>query len=179
MNKPQNKVMTKNVEYDSEITLENILDHSPREPKKTKITGVITTILQYDAMTNHYCIQNPLDNVEQISVSKSTVEIGESTIGKEVLISFEDENVYRPVITGIIQKLESSTKSISNTNKQYQTKLDDSERLIFSAEREIVLQCGKSSIHLTKAGKVIIRGNYVLSRSTGLNSMKGGSVSIN
>jgi len=179
MNNPQNKTMTKNVEYNSEITLENILDHSPREIKKTKISGVVSSILQYDAMTSHYCIQNPLDNLEKIPVSKSTVEISESTIGKEVLISFEDENVYRPVITGIMQKLELPTKSISNTNKQFQTKLDDSERLVFSAEREIVLQCGKSSIHLTKAGKVIIRGNYVLSRSTGLNSMKGGSVSIN
>jgi len=179
MNKPQNETMTKNVEYDSEITLENILAHSPRELKKTKIAGVVSTVLQYDALTNHYCIQNPLDNLEQISVNKSTVEISESTIGKEVLINFEDENVYRPVITGIMQKLELPTKNICDKHNQFQTKLDDSERLIFSAEREIVLQCGKSSIHLTKAGKVIIRGNYVLSRSTGLNSMKGGSVSIN
>ena len=179
MNKPVNKSVSEDLEFNTEITLENILDHSPREVKKTKKVGVISTILQYDSATNQYFIQNPLDSVEQILVSKSTVEICESTIGKEVLISFEEENVYRPVITGIIQKLKQPVESAKNSNKQFETKLDDSERLIFSAEREIVLQCGKSSIHLTKAGKVIIRGNYVLSRSTGLNSMKGGSVSIN
>ncbi len=55
----------------------------------------------------------------------------------------------------------------------------DGERLEFSAEREIVLRCGKASITLTRAGKVIIRGAYLSSRSTGVNRIKGGSVQIN
>jgi hypothetical protein len=32
---------------------------------------------------------------------------------------------------------------------------------------------------LTHAGKVLIRGAYVLSRSSGVNRIKGGSVQIN
>lgn len=55
----------------------------------------------------------------------------------------------------------------------------DGERLEFSAEREIVLRCGKASITLTRAGKVIIHGAYLSSRSTGVNRIKGGSVQIN
>jgi hypothetical protein len=42
-----------------------------------------------------------------------------------------------------------------------------------------VLQCGKASITLTKAGKVLIQGSYVSSRSTGVNRVKGGSVQLN
>ena len=59
-----------------------------------------------------------------------------------------------------------------------QAKLDG-EQVTLSAEKEIVLKCGKSSITLTKAGKIIIRGEYVLSRSSGVNKIKGGSVQIN
>lgn len=55
----------------------------------------------------------------------------------------------------------------------------DTERRVISADREVVLQCGKASITLTRAGKVIIRGEYVLTRSAGVNRIKGASVQIN
>ena len=47
------------------------------------------------------------------------------------------------------------------------------------AEREIVLRCGDSSITLTRAGKVIIKGKYILNRSSGYNKIKGAAVEIN
>ena len=53
------------------------------------------------------------------------------------------------------------------------------EVLQLTAEREIVLRCGKASITLTRAGKVLIRGEYIFSRSTGVNKMKGGSIQLN
>jgi hypothetical protein len=53
------------------------------------------------------------------------------------------------------------------------------DRLVLVANREIVLQVGKASITLTQAGKIILRGTYVLSRSSGVNRIKGGSVQIN
>ena len=53
------------------------------------------------------------------------------------------------------------------------------ERLELTAEREIVLRCGKASITLTRAGKVLIRGDYISSRSSGVNKIKGGSVQLN
>lgn len=53
------------------------------------------------------------------------------------------------------------------------------ERIELVAEQEIVLRCGDASITLTKAGKIVLRGAYVLSRSSGVNKIKGGSVQIN
>jgi hypothetical protein len=50
---------------------------------------------------------------------------------------------------------------------------------VIEAEREIILKCGEASITLTRAGKVIIRGNYILSRSTGYNKIKGAAIDIN
>ena len=55
----------------------------------------------------------------------------------------------------------------------------DNERLVLSAEKEIVLNCGAASLTLTRAGKILLRGAYILSRSRGANRIKGGSVQIN
>ena len=54
-----------------------------------------------------------------------------------------------------------------------------SERLIVTAKEQVVIRCGKASITLTRAGKVLIQGEYVLSRSAGVNRVKGGSVQLN
>ena len=55
----------------------------------------------------------------------------------------------------------------------------DGKRVTFDAKEQIVLRCGKSSITLTRAGKILIRGAYLLNRSSGVNRIKGGSVQIN
>jgi hypothetical protein len=55
----------------------------------------------------------------------------------------------------------------------------DGARMVVSAREQMVLRCGKASITLTRAGKVLIQGSYVLTRSTGVNRVKGGAVQIN
>lgn len=48
-----------------------------------------------------------------------------------------------------------------------------------TAQQQLVLRCGAASITLTRAGKVLIRGTYLLSRSSGVNRIKGGSIQLN
>jgi len=55
----------------------------------------------------------------------------------------------------------------------------DGRKISIDAAQQLVLRSGKASITLTAAGKVIIRGDYVLTRSTGVNQIKGASVQIN
>lgn len=55
----------------------------------------------------------------------------------------------------------------------------DSEHRVVEGRESVTLRCGKASITLTKAGKVLIEGEYVLSRSRGANRIRGGSVQIN
>ena len=55
----------------------------------------------------------------------------------------------------------------------------DGKRFTFDAKEQIVLRCGKSSITLTRAGKVLIKGAYLLHRSSGVNRIRGASVHIN
>jgi uncharacterized protein (DUF2345 family) len=53
------------------------------------------------------------------------------------------------------------------------------DELEFTAQKQITLRCGESSITLTAAGKIIIRGKYIVSRSSGVQRIKGGAVQIN
>ncbi len=57
--------------------------------------------------------------------------------------------------------------------------LVDGRRVVVEAKRELVLRCGKASITLTRAGKIILRGTHVVSKSSGANSVQGTQVRIN
>jgi hypothetical protein len=53
------------------------------------------------------------------------------------------------------------------------------EVLNLAADEKISLTCGEASITMTAEGAIVIRGAKVVSRSKGLNRIKGASVLIN
>ena len=114
--------------------------------------------------------------------AKTTVVLGRETLGEEVLLVFEAANVLKPIIIGVLQSpttLDEKTQRIPGQHSSLPIVECDGERVMVSAEKEIVLRCGEASITLTRAGKILIKGTYVLSRSSGVNRIKGGSVQIN
>lgn len=115
---------------------------------------------------------------EQGIRARTTVAITRSDIGKQVALLFESGDMRKPVIIGRIQTPPPSIEESKSAPETVETTLDG-ERLTLTANREIVLKCGKASITLTKAGKIIVRGAYLLNRSSGVNKIKGASVQIN
>jgi hypothetical protein len=107
--------------------------------------------------------------------ARSTVSIGVERVGAEVVLAFEDGAPNKPIILGLLEPAAQPAPPLAGPIAV----AVDNERIELTAEREIVLRCGKASITLTRAGKVIIRGAYLLSRSSGVNRIKGGSVQIN
>jgi hypothetical protein len=101
----------------------------------------------------------------------STVALSKEDVGKEAVLVFEDCDPCRPILVGLLQNVSRSEKKADITV--------DGERVTLSAEREMVLRCGDASITLTRAGKVLIRGKYVVSRSSGVNMVKGAIVHVN
>jgi hypothetical protein len=100
----------------------------------------------------------------------------------EVLLLFENNTPERPVIVDILCSdlgEDNGPEAISLDREKPEEVVVDGRKITFTAKEEILLRCGRSSITLTKAGRVIIRGAYLLNRSSGVNRIKGGSVQIN
>jgi len=102
--------------------------------------------------------------------------------GREVLLAFENNNPRLPIIVdtmySLIEEITEPTTGVIQAEEP-QVVTIDGKRISFEAENEIVLKCGKASITLTRAGKVLIKGEYVLSHASGENRIRGGAVSIN
>ncbi|MEW9898548.1 DUF6484 domain-containing protein [Chitinivorax sp. PXF-14] len=114
---------------------------------------------------------------KEIVPARSVVRLCRDMLGADVLVLFENGDFHRPLIVGVVQTR--IADECAATPALPVTVDLDGERLLLSAEREITLRCGDSSITLTRAGKIIIKGNYILSRSTGYNKIKGAAVDIN
>ena len=82
-----------------------------------------------------------------------------------------DQTVFDTTIT--------TTREMIDTNLQTDTVHVDGKRVVLEGQEEVVLKCGEASITLTRNGKVVIRGKYLLSRSSGINRILGGSVQVN
>ena len=90
---------------------------------------------------------------------------------------FEDGDPLRPIVMGVLRQ---NDEGWPLQEPPGQVECDaDGQRMIVSAREQLVLRCGKASLTLTKVGKVLIEGTYVLSRSSGVNRVKGGSVQLN
>ena len=105
-------------------------------------------------------------------VARCTARLTPTDIGSPVALMFEDGDPARPLVIGLLLGAQATPAPVASVRL-------DEQCLELSAEREIVLRCGKASITLTRAGKVIIQGAYLSSRSSGVNRIKGGSVQIN
>lgn len=108
--------------------------------------------------------------------ARTTVDLHGKHIGQQVVLMFEANDPAKPIIMGVLQGVEGWPLE----QHPAQVEVDvDGQRMMVSAKEQLVLRCGKASITLTKAGKVLIQGSYVLSRSSGVNRIKGGSVQLN
>lgn len=110
--------------------------------------------------------------------ARTAVPLRHAMAGATVLVLFEDGDAQRPIVVGVIQEALAQLPDAAPVSTPLSCDLDG-QRLTLSAEREIVLRCGEASITLTRGGKVVIQGSYVLSRSTGYNKIKGAAVDIN
>lgn len=151
---------------------------------------------------------NPLVSYPQLidehsAVAVSTIPATHQHIGRQVALLFAAGDCRQPVIVGFIHSpLHDLLESFSHvqpsinaqdveifepSDKAIDAVVDDEslavrvdgKKVVIEGQEEIVLKCGEASITLTKAGKILIRGKYLLSRSAGVNRILGGSVQVN
>lgn len=112
----------------------------------------------------------------QVVAAQSIVDLRREMVGARVVVLVDGNMPGQPVILGVIRDRGRESQRCLRPPLQAEV---DGQRIVIEAERELVLRCGEASITLTRAGKLLLKGNYILSRSTGYNKIKGAAVDIN
>jgi hypothetical protein len=126
-------------------------------------------------------------------VAMSTMGITPGHVGRSAALLFANGDPRSPVIMGLIHSplhdlivaYEAQPQEQASESHEHPSGLKadevtvDGRRVVLEGKEEVVIKCGEASITLTKAGKILIRGNYLLNRSTGVNRIMGGSVQVN
>lgn len=110
-----------------------------------------------------------------VVVARTTVRLPRRRCGG-LVIALEQGDPKRPIVIGVLQAHGPQAQHEPGDGLAISA---DGKALEVVAQRELVLRCGHASITLTAAGKVLIEGRYVLSRSAGANKIKGAVVDIN
>jgi Domain of unknown function (DUF6484) len=140
------------------------------------LPGVSTARLHGFDFNDQPLITGSTDLATEIYSARTTINLSRSQVGATVAVLFDQGDRLRPIIVGVLQQ---QRRLEPNTYPEQVEIQADNQRFLVSAEQEIVLRCGEASITLTRAGKVIIKGTYILSSSAGYNKIKGAAVDIN
>jgi hypothetical protein len=122
-------------------------------------------------------VESVADPTGAAVAARAAISLAAGDVGRDVVLVFEDGDATRPIVLGVVQPVQRErTRAVTMEATEVRV---DGERVTIEAEKEVVIRCGEASITLTRAGKVLIRGKYVLSRSSGSNRIKGASIDIN
>jgi Domain of unknown function (DUF6484) len=158
---------------------EQVMELEPEAEAKSPATeaGVAIGLLMGFDAAGAPLVVYPGNRSEQAVPARTTAQLAPADVGGEVALLFEDGDLTRPLVIGRI--LHPEPNSTPASRREPAPAQEDHERIELTAAREIVLRCGRASITLTRAGKILLRGAYIFSRSTGVNKIKGGSVQLN
>ncbi|OGF13736.1 MAG: hypothetical protein A2W00_03680 [Candidatus Eisenbacteria bacterium RBG_16_71_46] len=102
------------------------------------------------------------------------------TVGSDVLVACPEE----PGRPGVILGTVGSAEAVADAPGAAAAPASEPMRLVhrdivIEAGEELTLRCGEASIKIRRDGKIVIRGEHILSRAKGTQRIKGGSVAIN
>ena len=170
------KVEPFEVEVESKAASEfDVLTRGPLALPRPLVTGAATVRFHGFDLDEQPLVAG-LPGVEhELIAARSTIALASADVGAILVVVCEGGDVFRPIVIGRVLPPPVPTRAAPPEALAEA----DGERVVVDAEREIVLRCGDSSITLTRAGKVIIKGRYIVSQSSGYNKIKGAAVDIN
>ena len=155
--------MTKNV------TSADVLAEYPASTADATPRGAVTATLVGFNSAGLPLVEAPLAPRRAALSARSSVSLGVSDVGKQVVVVVDEQNPDSPIIIGIIQPAVATVAQI----------VADGRDVVVSAEQSITLKCGEASITLQRDGRIVIRGKHVVTHATGVNRIRGGSVQLN
>jgi hypothetical protein len=146
----------------------------PAAPGTAVVVGELLALAHEDRATA--LVRFPGQTGTAAARARTIVNLHGFDIGAAIALAFEDGDCERPIVLGVIRGRPGWPSDATPPQLEVDS---DGQRITVSAREQLVLRCGEASITLTKAGKVLIEGTYVSSRSSGVNRIKGGSVQLN
>lgn len=83
----------------------------------------------------------------------------------DVVLFVVQQSAGRGCVLGVVDKYVRSTSTPT--------------RLTLDATENLELRCGESSLTMNREGKVVLKGEQIVSRARGVNKIKGAAVKIN
>ena len=149
---------------------------APRSPAKDVASSQVGQLVGFKDNGRTPLITFPGQPGAAAIPARATVELQATHIGSDVVLTFEGGDWLKPIVLGVIRAVDPNHLAEQPGHVEVEA---DGERMFVSAKDQLVLRCGKAMITLTKAGKILIEGTYVSSRSSGVYRIKGGSVQVN
>ena len=146
----------------------------PRQRGLSQVQGVVIGRFEGIREDGTPLVDFPGNPARAAVAVRSMVRLTNADRGCEIVLAFEGGDPAQPVALGRVV-----TPAPIAAERETAEATIDGERIVLAAEKEILLRCGEASIQLTCEGKVYVRGANLLSRSSGPNRIKGGSVRIN
>jgi hypothetical protein len=147
-----------------------------------RIDGVVIGVVVRVEDSGQLFVNYPSNPLRDPLPAHGIPHVTSDDVGREVALVFVEGNPAIPFVIGFLQHPRRKGDLLENVILQHDKALDiqvDGQTLTLSANRQIVIRCGEASITLTRAGKVLIRGTYIASRSRGVNKVKGASLELN
>ncbi len=152
---------------------------SPKDrQEKTVLPAYVTgKLIGVDAM-GHPLVTHAQSHGKHV-IAKTLVTLQRTDFGRDIALIFENGDVACPAIVGFPSAHVFAPERVEGTYSAPLPIKLDSSHLLFKADRDIVLECGKASITLSKDGRIEIKGMNILSKASQTNKVKGGAVLLN
>jgi hypothetical protein len=152
----QNSVELTVVKEHQEDILTTLAEHTEQS---LKIEGVVVGFIITIDKQNNPMVDFDCNVYKQPIPAISLVEINKTHTGCKVALMFEKNRADKPIIMGFMH-IPEQTKSIT-------------------AEKELLIKCGKASIRLKENGDIVINGRELISRARKNNIIRGGTILLN
>ena len=153
---------------------------APRIAVERRRTAELETGHRIDGIVIAKVVSAPVGGRVRIAPAGWPASRAKLEAGVEVAVAFEGGHPDRPIVIGALERFAGPEAKQSTPAAELPvTARLDGETVILEAAKEIVLRCGEATITLTRAGKILIQGAYVSSRSSGVNRIRGGAVQLN
>ncbi len=173
---------------------ESVEPSSTEEPSAPAGEVVLATVTSMDS--GQAIIRYNVGGVTFERAALTTLAVQSDMVGRQVAISFVGGDLQQPIVLGVVYSpLYQMLESYGHEDKEIFSEISlpdqvavsplqepvvvDGRRVVIEGSDQVELKCGDASIVLTKSGKILIRGKYVLNRASGVNRILGGSVQVN